>query len=128
MHHMHRYVNNDNASSAFEGVMRVAHNAPMNLRTFRKAKKLSQQQLAEIVGVDQATIQRAETMHSSAKLDTYIKCAAALGISLSDLFSDDRTGEEALLIIAYRSSDPSRRRILDALTSEAASQPGSTGG
>lgn len=103
--------------------MHHAHDAAMNLRTYRTAKRLTQQQLAELVGVDQATIQRAEKMHSSARLETYIKCADALGVTLSDLFSDERTAEEALLVIAFRSSDASRRKVLSALAIEAGSQP-----
>lgn len=76
-----------------------------------------------MVGVDQATIQRAEVMAPSAKLQTYIKCADVLGITLADIFADERSGEEALLIIAYRSSDQRRREILNRLASDAASQP-----
>lgn len=101
--------------------MRGAHHAGMNLATYRKAKKLSQQALAEMVGVDQSTIQRAEKMHASARLETYVKCAEALGVTLSDLFSDERSAEEALLVIAFRSSDASRRKMLHALATEAES-------
>lgn len=122
MHLMHKDVKTLNAPRAFASLMHPAHYAAMNLRTYRKAKRLTQEQLAELVGVDQATIQRAEKMHSSAKLETYVKCAEALGVTLSDLFSDERSAEEALLVIAFRSSDASRRKVLTELAREAGSQ------
>ena len=76
--------------------------AAMNLTRIRKLRGLNQQQLAEMVGVDQSTIQRAETMHQSAKLATYRMCAEALGVTLPELFSDDRAAAEAELIRLFR--------------------------
>lgn len=78
------------------------HSASMNLRTIREARGLSQRDLAELVGVDQATIQRAETMHSTARLATIAACAKALGVTLADIFADDRSGLEAALVKAFR--------------------------
>jgi transcriptional regulator with XRE-family HTH domain len=74
----------------------------MNLARIRKAKGLNQRDLAEMVGVDQATIQRAETMHSSAKLETYQRCADALGVTLEDLFAGSRDEKEAVLVSTFR--------------------------
>ncbi len=122
MHKVHNSVNQNYAHGAFARIMRAAHYCGMNLATYRKAKGLSQEQLAELIGVNQSTIQRAETMHASAKLETYAKAAEALGVTLADLFSDDRSSEEALLVIAFRSSDQSRKQILSALAAEAESQ------
>ena len=51
----------------------------MNLAKIRTSRGLSQKALGEMIGMDAATIQRAETMHSSAKLTTYVACADALG-------------------------------------------------
>ena len=72
-----------------------------NLAYFRDLKGLSQRELAEVLGVSQPTIQRAETEASSAKLGTYKECAQYLGITLSDIFSD-RSPAEAALISQFR--------------------------
>lgn len=103
-------------------MMHKMHDLGMNLRRIREARKLNQRQLAELVGVDQATIQRAETMHPSAKLATYRMCAQALGISLAELFSEDRTAAEETLIAAFRASDDRIQRMMLALVAEAAAQ------
>ena len=71
--------------------------------------------LAEMIGVDPSTVSRAESMHHSAKLSTYIKCAEALGVTLSDIFSDDRTALENRLIAAFRSLPASQRHRLVSL-------------
>ena len=92
-----------------------AQNAAMNLTRIREAKGLSQRALGEMVGVDASTINRAEKMHSSAKLHTYIMCAEALGVSLADLFADDRSALEAELIGAFRKIPASRHAELLAM-------------
>lgn len=80
------------------------------------AKGLNQRELAEMIGLDQATIQRAEAMASSAKLLTYQKCADALGVTLADLFCEDRTPAEAALIAAFREVPEEKHpRIFDLL-------------
>src|SRR5574343_1788270 len=61
----------------------------MNLRRIREARGLKQEHLAEMIGVNTSTISRAESMHPSAKLETYQKCAEALNLKLSDLFTDE---------------------------------------
>ncbi|WP_299734698.1 helix-turn-helix transcriptional regulator [uncultured Roseobacter sp.] len=68
------------------------HNKHMNnLAAFRDLRGLNQQELAELIGVNQSTIQRAEAEHPSAKLITYKKCAAALGITLDQVFGPARS-------------------------------------
>jgi transcriptional regulator with XRE-family HTH domain len=102
MHHMHQHVKPIDAPCAFERAMHNMHALGMNLARIRKAKGLNQRDLAEMVGVDQATIQRAETMHSSAKLETYQRCADALGVTLEDLFAGSRDEKEAVLVSTFR--------------------------
>lgn len=74
----------------------------MNLTAIRKMRGLSQAALGEMIGKDAATINRAEAMHKSATLLTYQKCADALGVKLSDLFTDERTALESELIRVFR--------------------------
>ena len=62
--------------------------------------------------MSESTIQRAEIMHHTAKLETYSKCAAALGVTLADLFCDDRTAAETAIIAAIRGLPDDRRDIL----------------
>lgn len=74
----------------------------MNLREIRKARGLTIQDLAELIGMDPTSVHRAEVMDKSAKITTYAKCAQALQVSLSDLFSDGRSELEWRLIAAFR--------------------------
>lgn len=82
----------------------------MNLARIRQARGLTQTDLAEMVGLNQATIQRAESMHKSAKLATYRMCAKALGVSLSDLFSEDRAAAHDLLLAAFDALPAARQQ------------------
>ena len=81
----------------------------MNLARIRKSLGLSQTDLAEMIGMDTASISRAENMQKSAKLETYQLCAQALGITLADIFCDSMAPVERELILAYRASPESHR-------------------
>lgn len=119
MHHMHQTVKGLDAPSAFARAMHNMHAVGMNLARIRKARGLSQRDLADMVGLDQATIQRAEAMHSSAKLETYQKCADALGVTLEDLFvadrEVDRDAAEEVLVQKFRQVPKERRPNVFAL-------------
>jgi transcriptional regulator with XRE-family HTH domain len=112
LHNMHETVNSGFALHAFAVNWRLVHDAHMNLRTIRKAKGLSAADLAELIGVDVSTVTRAETKHESAKLATYIRCADALGVSLSDVFAEDRSALEQQLIQSFRMIPAYRREQL----------------
>lgn len=87
----------------------------MQLRELRKRKGLSQRDLADMIGMDAATVNRAEKMAASAKLQTYIKCAEALGVQLVDIFATDRTSLEQELIAAFRKMPEDRHAELISL-------------
>lgn len=55
------------------------------IRAARRPAKLSQEGLAEKVGVDRQTINRIEMGHHAARIDTLLLIADALDVSLSDL-------------------------------------------
>jgi transcriptional regulator with XRE-family HTH domain len=116
----------NDAHGAFAPFFDWAHYVGMNLARIRSAKGLSQRDLAEMLGVNQSTIQRAEKMHPSAKLETYQKCAEALGCELSDIFADDRAPAEIALVTAFRNVPEANRAkvfaILDLVRAEAAPQ------
>ncbi len=58
------------------------------VRTRRKALGLSQERLAERAGCDRQSINRVENAAYSPSLDRVFRLADALGVSLSDLFTD----------------------------------------
>lgn len=115
MHIVHCRVKRENAPGAFAPKAAMPHHGGMNLRAIRERKGLTQAQLADMVGVNQSTINRAEKMDQTAKLATYIKCAEVLGVTLADIFSDNRTAAELALIAAYRGASPEKRAILEGL-------------
>lgn len=101
----------------------MTHDVGMRLAEIRKAKGLRAADLAEMIGVDAATISRAESMHPSAKLATYAKCAEALGVSIADIFADNRSEIENRLIAAFRAIPPSKHQQLVSLIELAENQP-----
>lgn len=98
----------------------------MNLARLRKTKKLSQVALGELIGVDGSTIQRAETMHHSAKLETYQKCAEALGVTLADLFTEDLSPVERALVAAFRQIPDQQKHVVQGMVRLAAGQAASS--
>ena len=97
------------------------HNAHMQMANLRKLRNLSQKALGDLVGVDASTIQRAEKMADSAMLKTYKMAAQAMGVTLSDLFSDDRSATEQILLDVFRRIPPARHDELVRLLEIAAS-------
>ena len=59
------------------------------LRELRKAKKMSQQQLAFEAEVERSTIKRIEFALASPTLDVLISISRALGLDVRDLMDDD---------------------------------------
>lgn len=87
-----------------------------NLAKFREERRLSQDDLADMIGSSQPTIQRAESEHGSAKLDTYKRCADALGVTLSDIFTDRSEIEDALLrVFRNAKSHDDRAKLMNLL-------------
>lgn len=87
----------------------------MNLARIRKARGLSQADLADMIGKDTATISRAENMSKTAMLETYRLCADALNITLSDIFCDDIAPIERELVAAFRAFPPDQRGAFEGL-------------
>lgn len=60
------------------------------IRALRKARKLSQQRLAELAGMDRQSINKIELGHQSVLLDNLVQIMAALKAPFRDL--DEETG------------------------------------
>lgn len=82
----------------------------MRVAEIRRSKGLSQADLAELAGVEQPTISRIERGNDAVTLRVLRQVAAALGVSLSDLFSDDRSAAETALLEAFRSLPKDRQQ------------------
>lgn len=87
----------------------------------RKEKKLTQAQLAELVGVSQAHISRLENGDDSASLKLIYEIASALKVQPSDLF-EERSAKEALLLQVFRNSTPEAQQMVLGMI-EAVRQP-----
>jgi len=61
------------------------------IQTIRLESKLSQEELADLVGVDQSTVSHWESGHHSPDVLQVIRLLRALNISASDLMPDRNT-------------------------------------
>lgn len=82
----------------------------MRAAAIRKAKGLSQAELADLVGVEQPTISRFERGADNVTLRLARQVADALGVSVADLFSDERSAAEQMLLEAFRSLPADRQK------------------
>ena len=70
-------MNNDNARK----------NLADNIRMLRTKKRFSQEAIAELAGIGQNQISEIENEHSNPSLETIIKIANALEITVAELFT-----------------------------------------
>jgi len=102
----------------------VLHYRRMNIPTIRKLRGLTQADLAEMAGVQQSTISRAENLDRGTTIGQYLDIASALGVPLADLFIESRAKAEAELLDAFRRLPPDRQRgWLDMARTVAADHP-----
>lgn len=86
-----------------------------NIKNLRMRSKMTQEQLAEQIDMDQKQISHIETGRSREKLSTYLKIANVFGVSIDQFLAD------ALLIDAENLSDtilfgePEQRFIRDVI-------------
>lgn len=78
------------------------YNVSMRAKEIRKAKGLTQVELAHMAGVEQATVSRFEKGNEGVTLGVVKKIAAALDVPMADLFANDRSDHEQALIEAFR--------------------------
>jgi len=94
----------------------MPHNACMkNLHSIRIAKGLSQTQLAQAVGIKQATISRIEKGVNNPSFDVADRIAQALGVNVVELFGLPEL--EQTVLQKFREASPERRAALLTLLS-----------
>lgn len=76
----------------------------------REARGWRQADLAEVAGLSQSRISRIERGDEGAPLSSYRLIADALGVGVPDLFTDERSRAERLLIEAFASLPPARQQ------------------
>ncbi len=86
------------------------HNENMNIENIRRLRNLTQEDVADMVESSQPTIGRAEKLYPGTTIRLYLKIADALNVPLSDLFLEDRTISEAVLVDAFRRLSPERKQ------------------
>lgn len=92
-------------------MLRIAlYTAAMRAADIRKSKGLSQTELAEAVGVEQPTISRFERGSDSVTLGLVRRVAAALDVPVYELFSDQQSSDEQVLLEIFRNLPPERQR------------------
>ncbi|SDW77563.1 helix-turn-helix domain-containing protein [Roseicitreum antarcticum] len=75
---------------------------PNNVGRLRDLRGLNQTQLAELVGTTQPHISRIERGDPGIPVLKFAHIAKALNVSISDLFSPERTKQEEILLGAFR--------------------------
>ena len=131
MHVMNMHGKYEYAWGGSEQSRRARYRAAMRIAEIRRARGLTQVELAARAGVEQATISRAEKGFEGTTLRALRGIAAALDVTLSDLVADEREESEAALLAAYRALPPAQRqgwlqlaRALAPAAEEVASQAG----
>jgi transcriptional regulator with XRE-family HTH domain len=109
MHHMNIHVKHRNSPSDFEGATDKCDTNQMTIEQIRQAKGLNQIELAEIAGLSQSAVSRAENGEEGTTLRTFLAIANALNVQLRDLF-DDRSAAEVQLLEIFRRL-PAERQV-----------------
>jgi len=68
--------------------MDITHELGMRIRHYRKAQKITQEQLAEISGLHPTYVGQLERGEKNATIESIYKIALGLNISISKLFED----------------------------------------
>lgn len=82
----------------------------MNLKAIRLSRGLNQKDLAEMAGVQQATVSKVENGFDGVTLRTLKALAEALRVDVMDIISDDRAEAELALLAAFRNLPPERQQ------------------
>lgn len=86
------------------------YDAAMRATQIRRLRGLTQAELAEMIGVEQPTISRFEKGSEAVTLRLIRQVADALGVTVADLFLDERSAQEQALIDVYRALPPERQK------------------
>ena len=92
-----------------------------NIRQIRKARGLTQKELADMIDVSESIISQYENERKSPSNETLLKLGEALDCSVSDILDDRKALNFALstlerdLILKYRALDERGRKVVDAV-------------
>lgn len=89
---------------------RIWQNRAMNIATLRRARGLTQIDLAELTKLTQPTISRAERGDDSTTMATFKSIAAALGVQVEELFTSERSALEMELLRIFRTMPADRQK------------------
>jgi len=95
-----------------------------NLKRIREARRLTQTQLAEAIGANQATISKIERGEGNPTLDVINRIATALHVHPSDLFSRGALEQRALSALQCLNDEGAREAAIIVLESMAARSRG----
>jgi transcriptional regulator with XRE-family HTH domain len=85
------------------------------IKEWRKAKHLTQDQLAEKMGVSKATISRIESYDQPYTQDFLEFCSLVLNVSVAALLSRSPTEEDEITPLVERARPAQRKKILKAI-------------
>ena len=92
-----------------------------NIKQIRKARGLTQAQLAKLIDVSESMVSQYESGKKSPSNETLLKLGEALDCSVSDILDDRKAFDFALstlerdLIQKYRALDERGRKVVDAV-------------
>lgn len=89
----------------------------LRLREIRKAKKITQGDLASMIGVTERIVGCWEREDTAMSLSDAVDCAKALGCTPNDLCGWDEGGDASAPEAACRPDDPLKRQVVDAYDS-----------
>lgn len=96
----HMPVKHQYSCGSVETHASAAHSEVMKrLREIRRARKLTQVQLAEMAGIDQSTLSKAENGQMNITLQNIVNIAEALGVQPAELFELPELHRRALAAI-----------------------------
>lgn len=91
------------------------------IRKLRKAKGLTQKQLAELIGVTESAVNQYESEKKRPKYETLLRLCEALGCSVADLIGEQELTDlgfsafERILIEKYRTLDEYGKKAVEAV-------------
>ena len=111
MHNANIHVKHEYLQGGLVPTGQLAHTDQMNIANLRRMRGLNQTEFAELAGISQALVSRAENGEDGVTLRQFKAIAEALRVPLSDLFEEDRTKTENELMDLFRRLPKDRQQV-----------------